>query len=309
MSANLSRMMNHVSDAVAADPNGQLNQGMQMITLEAIKCSRCGLCATICHEHCIQLDESGLTIAAEFCSTCTQCIAVCPTRALAWNHIPPDRYDRQRLPSPEQLDELFKERRSIRHFKQQAIDRALLEEIVNYGIYAPTENFQLRAIIVDDPAILAELEETLMHLTRRVQRWVFGLPLLFTLARMMGLSHTYLRSKSKVENVVRRGHYFRGSPAAFVLIVSLRKIPLSEASAQYTLANLMYYAQAKGVGSYLCGNGQLFLDKNQAFRNRLGLQRGEGILGALFLGFPAIRFSNKVNGKRLPIQWNGLRDA
>ncbi len=280
-----------------------------MITLEAIKCSRCGLCATICHEHCIRLAANGPIIAAEFCSTCSQCIAVCPTRALAWNHLPPDRYDRHRLPSPEQLDELFKERRSIRHFKRQTIDRALLEEIVSYGMYAPTENFQLRAIIVDDPALLAELEETLMRLTRRVHRWVFGLPFLFTFARLMGLSHTYVRSKSKVESVVRRGHYFRGSPAAFVLIVGLRKIPLSEASAQYALANLMYYAQVKGIGSYLCGNGQLFLDKNQAFRNRLGLQRGEGILGALFLGYPAIRFSNKVNGKRLPIQWNGLRDA
>jgi hypothetical protein len=126
---------------------------------------------------------------------------------------------------------------------------------------------------------------------------------------MLGLAHTYLRSKSKVENVVRRGHYFRGAPAAFVLIVGLRKIPLSDASAQYALANLMYYAQVKGVGSYLCGNGQLFLDKNQAFRHRLGLQRGEGILGALFLGYPAIKFSNKVNGKRFPIQWNDLRHA
>ena len=280
-----------------------------MITLEPIKCSRCGLCATICHEHCIQLDGNGPIFAAEFCSTCSQCIAVCPTRVLAWDHIPPDRYDRRRLPSPAQLDELFKERRSVRHFKQIPIDRAVLEEIVNYGIYAPTENFQLRAIIVDDPAILAELDETLMRLTQRVHRWVFGLPLLLPLARVLGLAHTYLRTKSKVESVVRRGHYFRGKPAAFVLIVGLRKIPLSEASAQYALANLMHYAQVKSIGSYLCGNGQLFLDKNRSFRDRLGLQRGESILGALFLGYPAIRFSNKVKGKQLPIQWNGLRSA
>ena len=310
MSANLSgKTMNHVTDAVAVDSNGQLDQGMRKITLEAIKCSRCGLCATICHEHCIQLAENGPIIVAEFCSTCSQCIAVCPTRALAWNHIPPDRYDRHRLPLPEQLDELFKERRSIRHFKPQPIDRVLLEEIVSYGIFAPTENFQLRAIIVDDPLILAELEETLMRLTQRVHRWVFGLPLLLPLARMLGLAHTYLRTKAKVDNVVRRGHYFRGAPAAFVLIIGLRKIPLSEASAQYALANLMYYAQVKGIGSYLCGNGQLFLDKNRSFRNHLGLQRGESILGALFLGYPAIKFSNKVNGKRLPVQWNSLRNT
>jgi Fe-S-cluster-containing hydrogenase component 2 len=189
-----------------------------MITLEKDNCSCCGLCATICHEHCIQMDDGGPIIASEFCSTCTQCIAICPTQALAWNHTKPEPYDRQRLPAPEQLDELFKERRSIRH-------------------------------------------------------------------------------------------YFHELPAAFVLIVGRRKIPLSEASAQYALANMMYYAQAKGIGSYLCGNGQLFLDKNRAFRKRLGLGRSENVLGALFLGYPAVKFSNKVTGKRLPIQWNDVRNA
>ena len=49
----------------------------------------------------------------------------------------------------------------------------------------------------------------------------------------------------------------------------------------------MYSAQVKGVGSYLCGNSQLFLDRNHTFRNRLGLHRSEGILRALFLGYPA----------------------
>ena len=279
-----------------------------MITFEKGKCSGCDLCARICHESCIQINDTGPIIAPEFCSTCTQCIAVCPTRALSWNHTPSERYDSRRLPSPEQLDELFKERRSTRHFRNQKIDRALLEEVVGYGIYAPTENFNLRAIVVDDEAILKTLDETLMRLTQSIFRWV-NLPFLASLAKWIGLSHTYLRSKSKMEGVVRRGYYFNTLPAAFVLIVGNRKIPLSEASAQYALANIMYYAQAKGVGSHLSGNGQLFFDKDQSLRKRLGLQRGESIFGALFLGYPAIKFSNKVNGKQLPIQWNDVRNT
>ncbi len=228
-----------------------------MITFERDKCSGCGLCASICHENCIRINDTGPIIASEFCSTCTQCIAVCPTRALSWNHTAPERYDSRRLPSPEQLGELFKERRSTRHFRNQRIDRALLEEVVGSGIYAPTENFNLRAIVVDDEAILKTLDETLMRLTHGILKWV-DLPFLPTLAKWIGLSHTYLRSKSKMEGVVQRGYYFRTLPAAFVLIVGNRKIPLSEASAQFALANIMYYAQAKGVASHLCGNGQLF---------------------------------------------------
>jgi hypothetical protein len=38
-------------------------------------------------------------------------------------------------------------------------------------------------------------------------------------------------------------------------------------------------------------------------RRRLGLGRHERILGQLDLGYPAVRFRNKVRGKALPVTW------
>jgi len=94
-------------------------------------------------------------------------------------------------------------------------------------------------------------------------------------------------------------------PPAVVLIVGDPRVGLSEASAHYALHNMILYAQAKGVGSCLWGSAQIFLDRNREVRKRLGLQRHERILGALGLGYPGVRFRNKVAGKTLPIQWNG----
>jgi nitroreductase len=207
------------------------------------------------------------------------------------------------LPTPEQLDELFRERRSTRSFKKDKIERGLIEEIAGYGIYAPTENFHLRAIIVDDDAIIAELEQELMKITLRINRFVFQPKFIFVLSKMTGLSHTYLRSKAKVEETIKRGHAFSSPPGAMVFIIGEKRIPLSDASVQYALANMIYYAQAKGIGSCLSGNGPLFFDKNKKIRNRLKLQKRENILGTLFLGYPAIKFSNKIIGKAMPIQW------
>jgi nitroreductase len=110
---------------------------------------------------------------------------------------------------------------------------------------------------------------------------------------------------SKLETTVKRGYVFLSPPAAYIFIIGDKRIPLSDASAQYALANIMYYAQAKGIGCGLSGNGQLFFDKNKTIRKRLGLQKRENILGALLLGYSAIKFANKANGKTLPIQWNG----
>ena len=115
-----------------------------MITINSQKCSRCGLCADLCHESCIAVLEDGPHIDQMVCSACTQCIAACPQQALSWEGVTPEPFERRRLPMPEQLDEIFKERRSIRRFKRKKIERALLEEIGKYGGYAPTHAFSLR---------------------------------------------------------------------------------------------------------------------------------------------------------------------
>lgn len=83
-------------------------------------------------------------------------------------------------------------------------------------------------------------------------------------------------------------------PAAIVFIVGDRRTLLSEASAQYALANMAFTAQVLGVGSCLWGNGPIFVSRSRAGRRLLGLQRRERIFGALFLGYPAVRFRNKV---------------
>jgi len=274
-----------------------------MIVADKDKCTGCGLCVKICHEHCMALSDDAVSINHELCSTCTQCIAVCLQQAISWNGVPPVAYDKARLPSPEQLDELFKERRTIRFFKKDRVDRALLEEIVGYGIYAPTNNYDLRAILVDDQEIIEVLDRLLMQFVSRTYKVVFKPKIVFNLIRRITPALDP-KDKVKMENALERGYAFH-RPPAIVFIVGDKRIALSEASAQYALYNMILYAQAKGIGSSLWGSAQIFLDRNKAARERLGLQKYEHILGALGLGYPAVKFANKVAGKTLSIQWNG----
>lgn len=274
-----------------------------MIVADKDKCTGCGLCVEICHEHCMALSDDAVSINYELCSTCTQCIAVCPQQAISWDGVPPVAYDKTRLPSPEQLDELFKERRTIRFFKRDRVDRALLEEIVGYGIYAPTNNYDLRAIVVDDEEIIVELEQLILRFMTRMYDLVYKPKIVFNLVRRItpGLDP---KDKVKIEEAIERGRTLGSIPAAVVFIVGDRRIALSEASAQYALYNMILYAQAKGIGSCLRGTGQLLLDRFGTARRCLGLRKHEHILGTLMLGYPAVRFANKVEGKTLDIQWN-----
>jgi nitroreductase len=228
---------------------------------------------------------------------------MCPRQALSWNGVPPAAFKETRLPSAEQLDELFKQRRSTRSFKKERIERALLQEIVNYGIYAPTHSYEYSAVVVDDPAIIEQLDQILMRFVEIVYRVAYRPKIVGTAAKMLGLSQEYLLNKPKLESALKKGAAFN-HPAAIIFVVGDKRIPLFVESAQYALANMTFYAQIQGIASCLWGNGPIFIDRSPAARRCLGLGKRENILGALLVGYPVVRFRNKVEGKRVPIRWN-----
>lgn len=279
-----------------------------MITVDMEKCTECGLCARICHEQCIAMPngsgEKVVRIEQALCSTCTQCIAICPRRALAWDGVQAVRYERDRLPTAQQMAELFKERRTVRNFKERPVARALIAEIVAFGIDAPTNNYELRAIVVDDGALIEALDGIIMGYTRWYYNILYRSPLIFKLLRTL-TRVVDEKGKVKIERGLARGSTYEVAPAAVVYIAGDRRILFSEASAQYALYNMILYAQVKGVGSRIKAAGPMALDRDRRARRWLGLQKREHILATVELGYPALRFSNKVQGKKMPVTWKG----
>jgi len=272
-----------------------------MIIIDQAQCIACGRCVDICHEGCMALAEGVLHVDHALCSTCTQCIAICPAQALSWDGVPPLANDDERLPSPAQLDELFKQRRTVRRFKDIPVDRALLQEIAAYGIYAPTNHYHLRALLVDDARVLDELQAIGLRALRRIYNLFYRpKPVFALLTRLTPAMQE--KDKVKLEACLADGRPFTVAPAA-ILVVGDASIAHAEASAQYALYNMILYAQARGLGSAISGGARLLLNPQKAARRRLGLGKGERILAALHLGHPAVTFRNKVRGKEMPLTW------
>ena len=279
-----------------------------MVIVENEKCVGCGLCAKICHEQCIRLVETRVSLTVQIdhalCSTCTQCIAVCATQALSWNGVHPTAHHKDLLPNAFHLEELFKQRRTVRYYRRTKIDRALLAEIVQTGTYAPTNNYNLRAIIVDDPETMGRFDAIIMRFVSRVYRLFYRPKAVFQISKSITPLVT-AKQKVKLERGLDRGSAFESMPAAMIFVVGDPRILKSEASAQYALYNMVLYAQVKGIGSRISAAGVLTLDRNRQARKLLALRKHEHILGALDLGYPAVRFRNKVEGKTLPLVWAG----
>lgn len=277
-----------------------------MITIDQNKCNHCAMCINICHEYCISSEEGLLKIDTDYCSTCSQCIAVCPQEALSWNDIQPTRYNRDLLPDPTQMDELFRERRTIRNLKEKKVDRDLLKEIVRYTAYAPTHNFDMRVIIIDDNYLISQIDHIIYRYNTRIYNSLYKPEFMHSLVKTTtpDREREYLKAKPKLEASMKRKRNFRTIPPAIIMIVADRRIPLSLESAQYALHTINLYAMTKGLGCWNLVGNQMLLNRSSSLKDLIGLKSHEKIFGTMAIGYPAIKFRNKVNGKEMQIQWN-----
>ncbi|UCE08912.1 MAG: nitroreductase family protein, partial [bacterium] len=223
----------------------------------------------------MKLENEKIKIDYAYCSTCTQCIAICPRQALSWDHSQPVAYNKKQLPASSQLDELFKERRTIRGFKKEKIQRELLTEIVEYGIYAPTHNFNMRAIIVDDDYIIEQVEKIIYNFNLKLYKFLYKPKIIHTLIKVILPFHEfeYLKAKPKLEQSLARGRAFKTCPPALVFVIADKRIPLSLESAQYALYNMDLYARTKGIGCRNLVGNQMILNRSKLILNLLGFKK------------------------------------
>jgi len=112
------------------------------------------------------------------------------------------------------------------------------------------------------------------------------------------------KARSKLEHSMKHGCAYLSRPPAFIFLVGDKRTPLMTESAQYVLYNMMLAALVRGLGCRNLVGNQMFLTRNKKIRYILGLAKHERIFGLMGIGYPAIKFSNKVMGKKMPIQWN-----
>ncbi len=279
-----------------------------MVRVDEEKCTGCGSCISICHENCMSLVNDKIRINYVFCSTCTQCIAICPHAALLWEDAHPIPFDYSKLPSSEQLDELFKQRRTIRQFLERKPERRLVEEIINYGAYAPTHNFNFRAVAVDDDSLLRQIDQVVFNYNKKIYRYLYKSGFLRLLIESLfpWYKDEFLKAKPKLEESLKIGRAYEYLPPVIIFIVGDRRIPLSVESAQYALYNMDLYARTKGLGCRNLVGNQMLLNQSKGLKHLLNLERNEKIFATFGLGYPAKKFRNKVIGKQMGIQWNGM---
>ncbi len=141
------------------------------LVIDKEKCIHCGLCEKTCWNGALKLDKDGcpqmciteLKNEWNMCWECQRCLAVCPQGALSiCGKKPEDVLSRELIPSSQQMDALITNRRSCRSFKQENVDRSLIDHILHVCGNSPTGscNQLVEFTVIDDVDVMREFTET-----------------------------------------------------------------------------------------------------------------------------------------------------
>lgn len=251
---------------------------MELITVDKEMCRRDGICMAACPTGCIKADDEGYPIPANeaACIGCGHCVAICPHGALENSRVPmadftPPARERADLPA---VAGLMKFRRSVRTFKDQAVPRETLAELLDIARFAPTavNTQQISYIVTLDPDKTRGLVDGVAewmraniserpYFTRFVEEWDRG-----------------------------QDRILRGAPHVVVALGDANN-DWGLTDAAIALSYLELAAAAQGLGVCWAGLLQRALANNPELAASIGVPAGKSICGALMLGVPKYKYS------------------
>lgn len=263
---------------------------MLQFTVNDDRCTRCRLCVSDCPSRII--DQQGRevpNILAEkesACIHCQHCLAICPTGAVSIFGRNPD----DSLPLPagcfptlDQMTTLARGRRSVRQYRDENVDPALLSRLLTTLANAPTgvNKQELTFIVIDDKDVMARFQHQTMD----------ALGAAFAAGRVPPRA-AYLQAVLSWPFEHQVKFLFRTAPHA-LLVSAPPDAPCPTQDIALTLAYFELLAQSAGLGTVWWGMLAMAMELVPELKAFWGLPNNHLYYGMLF-GVPAVHYPRAV---------------
>lgn len=253
-------------------------------------CTRCRLCVRDCPSRIIEQTERELPKIVQdgekSCIRCQHCMAVCPTAAISIHGKNPSdsiSISADKLPSSEQMNTLLRARRSIRHYRDENVDPAVIANLLATVSNAPSgvNGGKLTFRVIDDKDVMNRLRERVMSDLKRASE-----------AGKVPESFEYLMKAVPAYYKHGADVIFRGAPHALIVSAAPGTFCPSE-DVPLALAYFELLAQSANLGTVWWGMLKMFLLALPKVKADLGIPEDHHYYGMLF-GLPDIKFARTV---------------
>ncbi|MGB7572463.1 MAG: nitroreductase family protein [Thermodesulfobacteriota bacterium] len=275
-----------------------------VITKDCIGCQRC---VAICPSFVLEMVEAkAAVVRGDWCIGCEHCGAVCPTAAILHGGSVLDSHPgRVEAPatSPEILELLLRERRSVRLYTGDLVPEEVLNKVLDAGRYAPTgSNSQnVHYVVLTSPDRIAELRKRTIAFYDKMFSRIRGRFGMFIVSLVAGRKIAeYLReSLPKMEyanELIRQGKDRLFHHAPVVIIAHAESWDRSSSfNCSVALYNCSLMAHTLGLGC--CFNGFLVnaVNHSSTIKRWLGIPTDHKCYSAMTLGFPDVKYLRLVH--------------
>jgi len=272
---------------------------MARLRIDLEKCNRDGICVAECPALVLAEGEDGYPLPTqdfeEMCLKCGHCVVVCPTDAFALSWLSPGDcppIQKEMRLSPEQAEQFLRSRRSIRVFKDELVDRALLERLIQIGSCAPSaKNMQpWKWIVIYDPAEVKKLD-------RLIVDWMRA----FIQADPAGAETLKL---PRIVHLWEKGRYktLRNAPHLFIVHVD-KNWGFGVEDTALALSYVELFSTSLGLGATWSGYFYTAYNLYPPLAEAVPVPAGRKVVGAMMVGHPAFQYHRMPRRKPTKIEW------
>ncbi|MCU0849342.1 MAG: nitroreductase family protein [Spirochaetes bacterium] len=283
--------------------------GTADVRIDRDRCNACGLCLTVCKGMPLYRDGDGIGIDQSRifgCIGCGQCMAVCPReciyvtgRSLAPGDMVP-MPPKERRAGYDQLRNLMISRRSVRDFRDDAVDRGLTEKIIAAASTSPMglPPSDVEVLVLEGRDSVREFAGCAVDFMRKI-KWLFS-PAMLLLMRPFMSREDYDSSRTFLRPVIdfitdRRNSgedwLLYGAPLAMYFHSSPYSDPVDPViPATYA----MLAAESLGLGSCMIGTIAFIVKYSSRMRKKYGIpgKNRQGVM--VIFGHPRVKYKRAI---------------
>lgn len=262
------------------------------LNIDIIRCLGCGLCENVCIRNHISTKPTIHEIDNDNCFECGHCMAICPTGTITLKEYAnqPERiekYDADNIPvAPENLLQLYRQRRSIRWFKNEIIDEKTFDLLFEAAYYSPSvQNIQDTEFAV----LNGKLDEFIEYIYDiiKVEEDKF--------MRIKQLGE-YLKDKNSYKN----------NPILWEGKQLILGFSTNKSSTQIAMTRLELLAYSMGLGGFY----SLFIEKSDEIDHEKLMKffpyidSEKHMYSAFVIGYPRKKFKRTIPRKKIKITYD-----
>ena len=254
------------------------------IEVDISKCIHCASCVKDCMVKALKFNQDTgfpemVADGVKLCINCQHCLAVCPAGALSVNGVSAGNcHPVGALPDKEAFLNLIRQRRSVRRFKKEPLNRETLDILKNVLHWTPTgcNDHRLQFFIAGKEEI-AEFRKV----SDRWLRFLIKSGLMSLLVPRYRRYFDYILSGADI--------IYREAPH-LIVVMAPAKSPCCKTDQVIALTQFDLMAQTLGVSTCWCGFAEYAFRLIPQLRKMIGCPRGYRIGGVMLFGKPAVKY-------------------